>query len=243
VKQFVKSGLRGLGLDVRRYNGAYAPDAQLANTLDRLGVDVVFDVGANVGQYAQLLRRLGYARTIVSFEPLSDAHAACVAASAHDAGWQVAPRAAIGGSDGEIQINIAGNSVSSSVRPMLDRHADAAPASRYTGQETVPLQRLDTVASAWLAPGAVAFLKIDTQGFEDAVLDGAPGLLACAAGVQIELSLMPLYEGQPLIDAMIARLHRAGFELWTMWPGFADPATGRLLQVDAIFVRSDCTQR
>jgi FkbM family methyltransferase len=239
VKKLIKSALLGAGLELRRYNPAYASEAQIAGVLDRLNIDTVFDIGANVGQHALQLRRLGYGGDIISFEPLSSAHALLTAARADDARWTVAPRVAIGADDGEITINIAGNSVSSSVLDMLDSHADAAPQSRYTGQENVSVARLDSIAPAYLAAQSKLFLKVDTQGFEAAVLAGAPATLARAAGVQLELSLMPLYAGQALFETIIATMRAAGFEIWTLWPGFADAATGRMLQIDAIFVRSE----
>ncbi|MGL4541385.1 MAG: FkbM family methyltransferase [Polymorphobacter sp.] len=237
LKQRIKALLLGAGLELRRHNPAYVPDMQLANVLRRQRIDTLFDVGANIGQYGAQLRQLGYGGSIVSFEPLSAAHAALTAAAAGDARWQVAPRGALGASDGEIQINVAGNSVSSSVLPMLGSHADAAPDSRYTGQEAVPINRLDTIAGQWLQPQSRLFLKVDTQGFEGAVLDGAAQTLARTWGVQLELSLTPLYQDQLLAEAIIARLRSAGFAPWTLWPGFADAASGRLLQIDAIFVR------
>lgn len=237
VKNLIKSTLLRAGLELRRYNPAYSSDAQIANILDRLAIDTVFDVGANVGQFARELRRLSYMGTIISFEPLSSAWAQLAATSASDARWSVAPRMAIGREDGESRINIAGNSVSSSVLDMLESHAGAAPDSRYTGHEAVRVARLDTVASDYLVDDARLYLKIDTQGFEAAVLAGAVATLARTQAVQLELSLTALYAGQERFEAIVATLHAAGFEMWTLWPGFADAATGRLLQIDAIFVR------
>jgi len=235
----VKSWLHSAGFDLRRYNPAYSPQAQIAGVLDRLRIDTVFDIGANIGQYAGELRKLGYGGDIVSFEPLSSAHAQLSAASAGDARWTIAPRVAIGAEDGEVKINIAGNSVSSSVLDMLANHADAAPESRYTGQESVPVARLDSIAAPYLKRDTRLFVKVDTQGYEAAVLAGAPATLARAQGVQLELSLLPLYAGQMLFEAIIAQMRTAGFEIWTLWPGFADPATDRMLQIDALFVRSE----
>lgn len=239
VKRLVKSAFLRAGLELRRHNPAYMPDVQLMNVLRRKRIDIVFDVGANIGQYGGALRELGYAGTIVSFEPLSSAHAALTVAAADDPRWQVAPRGAIGATDGEIAINVAGNSVSSSVLDMLGSHAEAAPDSSYTGKESVPIRRLDTIADHWLAEDSRLFLKADTQGFEGAVLEGAKAALARTHAVQLELSLTPLYEGQLMAEDIIARLRAAGFAPWTLWPGFADAATGRLLQIDAIFVRED----
>ena len=120
---------------------------------------------------------------------------------------------------------------------MLGKHLDAAPHSRYVATENVSLCRLDDIASKYLTPDSRVFLKIDTQGYESQVLDGASVLLDRLVGVQLELSLVPLYAGQPLCDQLIRRLFDAGFAMKTLWPGFRDRATGELLQFDAMFFR------
>ena len=60
--------------------------------------------------------------------------------------WDVYPRCAIGDHNGEVEINIAGNSESSSILPMLESHRSAAPDSAYQGKEIVPIKTLDDVA-------------------------------------------------------------------------------------------------
>lgn len=237
MKDLVRRSLRRAGYDLHRFLPISSPDAQVAQMLAKLDIDLVFDIGANTGQYGTLLRTLGYAGRIVSFEPLADAHAALTATAARDAAWTVAPRGAIGDSDGEIVINVAANSASSSVLDMLETHSAAAPESVYVGTETVPLHRLDTVAEAYVGGARRVYIKVDTQGFEAAVLRGAPVMFERAAAVQLELSLVPLYAGQPLWDEMIALMAAHGLVLWALWPGFADAASGRLLQCDAIFAR------
>ena len=241
MKERVRRLARKAGYDIRRFTPTSSPDAQLKAVFDCFGVDLVIDVGANIGQYGQLLRQLDYRGTILSFEPLADAHAALAAAAADDANWRVAPRMAIGASDGSIKINVAGNSASSSVLPMLDRHLAAAPGSAYRASEDVDLRRLSTAVS--LAGFTAPFLKIDTQGYERAVLDGAGAVLDAAVAVQAELSLMPLYDGGVGYREMLDRFEREGFELWSLWPGFADPASGRLLQADVIVTRPEARIR
>ena len=97
--------------------------------------------------------------------------------------------------------------------------------------------RLDAVGPMYLADSRRAFLKIDTQGYEWQVLDGACETMSQMQGVLCELSLVPLYEGQRLWMDMIQRLEREGFALWSIQPGFMDPRDGRTLQVDAVFFR------
>ena len=56
------------------------------------------------------------------------------------------------------------------------------------------------------------FLKIDAQGYEAEVLAGAAGLLERLAGIQLEMSLVPLYEGERAFRAMLDELAALGFE-------------------------------
>lgn len=199
-------------------------------------VTAVLDVGANRGQFAQALRRAGFTGRIVSVEPLDEAYTALVLASAPDATWST-ERAAVSHEPGEITMNVSDNLVSSSVLPILERSVTAAPSTRYVRSETVPATTVDElVVRHALVPGET-LLKIDVQGYELAVLGGAAATLDHFAAVRAELSLVPLYEGQALLPEMIDHLGSHGFELWDLDPGFVEPATRRLLQVDGVFFR------
>lgn len=199
----------------------------------------MFDVGANEGQFARAIREYGYTGKIVSFEPLSSARKSLLKFSASDSNWLVHDQCAIGDQDGEIEIHIAGNSVSSSVLPMLESHSSAAVGSTYIDSERVPISRLDSFASRYLGSGTNLFIKIDTQGFEWQVLDGASETLQQACGVLCELSLVPLYDGQRLWRDIVDRLDAEGFMLWALQKGFTDPRPGQSLQMDGIFLRRD----
>jgi FkbM family methyltransferase len=235
--KFIKSVFHSFGVQLSRYRADMTEDAMFIKMLNKHGIDHVFDVGANKGQFGSILRDAGYRGQIISFEPLSDAYQKLIALSAKDPLWKVAPRMAIGNEDGEITINIASNSESSSVLDMLEAHSNAAKDSVYIGTEQVPVHKLDTVAGEYTASNARVFLKIDTQGYEDQVLSGASFLLEKAVGIQLELSLVPLYEGQQLYESMIAKMKEKGFELWSITPVFKDRESGRLLQVDGTFFR------
>jgi FkbM family methyltransferase len=237
LKKLIKGGLHKTGFDLHRLTPNSNPAFQLLKGMERFGVDLVFDVGANTGQFASELRSIGFKGQIVSFEPLLEAYQTLTATAARDPGWTVHRRAAIGDFDGEIEINIAGNSVSSSMLPMLDSHSSAAEGSAYIGSEKVPICRLDSVASVYIQDSRRYFIKIDTQGFEWQVLDGGRETLRQAQGVLCELSLVPLYEGQRLWMDVLHRLEAEGFTLWSIQKGFTDPRDGRTLQIDAIFFR------
>lgn len=207
-----------------------------AKLLRSEGVDAVLDVGANAGQYAQRLRGAGYAGRIVSFEPLSEAFGALERAAAGDPAWET-HRLALSDADGDAEIHVSANSWSSSLLKMGERHLASAPESAYVGAEKVATARLDSIWDDVVRAGERPFLKLDVQGFEMHVLRGAESHLGELAGVQAELALVHLYEGDSLWHDVVDHLERRGFELAGLEPGFEDPYSGRMLQADGIFVR------
>lgn len=234
----IRLAAQKVGLEVHRYNIAQSAEARLFSMLATHQVDLVIDVGANDGGYGQYIRQGGYRGPLVSFEPLQAAHAALRARAESDVTWTIAPQCALGASTGSVEIFVAGNSKSSSLLPMLDSHLQAAPHSATVGTEKVPLLRLDDVAIPVLQEAQRAFLKVDTQGYEMPVLQGAGKTLERCVGVQLEMSLIELYQGQVLYRQMIDWLDQQGFDLWSVIPGFSDPSTGKLLQMDGVFFKS-----
>ena len=237
VKRSIKSALRHLGIEVHRFNPTASKNARLMASLNHCDIDTVLDIGANEGQFGEELRAGGYKGTIVSFEPMADAHGKLLARSQGDSKWHVAGRAAIGAGHGTVELNVAGNSVSSSVLPMLETHSNAAPESVYSSRESVPMVPLDEAAIPFLKESGNILLKIDTQGYEWQVLDGSSELLERSHAVLIELSMLPLYEGQRLWLDCVARLEAAGLTLWALEPVFVDSKSGRTLQLDGLFIR------
>ena len=237
IKANIKKLIRCLGFDLMRFNPKSSINLRILQFFKRYKIDTVLDIGANIGQYALWLRECGYKDRIISFEPLSKAHHQLVINSKKDSNWIIAPRVAIGNEEGRKIINIAGNFVSSSILKMSDIHIKAAPKSAYVGSEEICITRLDSIGENFLIPDNNVFLKIDVQGYELNVLEGAINILPKIKGIQIELSLVTLYENQLLFHEMIDYIVRLGFELYDIFPGFRNEQTGRLLQTDAIFFR------
>ena len=221
------------------YTPAQSQQARMFRLLTHHKIDTVQDIGANEGGYGQFFakRRARWDYSL-SFEPLKQAHQRLVALASRDQRWEVAPRMALGDKDGETKINVAGNSTSSSILPMHNLHVSAAPDSRYVGSELVSLQKLDKVHHPTIDQAESIFLKIDAQGYEMPILRGAKSLLPRVRGVQLELSIEPLYVGQTLYLDTIKFLQLHGFTLWNVIPGFSDNVTGRMLQMDGTFFRT-----
>ncbi|MBD0255372.1 MAG: FkbM family methyltransferase [Cytophagales bacterium] len=239
MKDQLKRMFHRMGVQVTKYQAHTTEEFLLQQILQRHRVDYVLDVGANTGAYGKTLRKYGYRGNIISFEPLTSAWTKLSDNARGDARWTVADRMALGNYNGNTEINIAGNSESSSVLPMEKSHWEVAPDSKYIAKEPVPVRRLDDyLAEKGIGLSPNVYLKIDTQGFESQVLAGAANTLDKTVGLELELSLLPLYEGQLLYQDLIRILNGKGFQLWSMFPVFTDPATGRLLQFNGFFVKS-----
>ena len=234
----VKYIFRIFGLEVTAFNGAMSDYSILYRIIRNNDIDLIVDVGANVGQYASLVGSIGYKNQIFSIEPLNDAHEILCKKSERDFKWKVLPRTAIGDSKGSVTINKSNNSVSSSILNILPIHINSEESSSYVSSEVVSLERLDSFLAEFIDESHKnIFLKIDTQGFEDEVLNGASNILSRINFIQCELSLRPLYENQKLIEDIILKLRSYGFTLVAIAPGFKDPHSKELLQCDGFFAR------
>jgi FkbM family methyltransferase len=228
---------RRIGYDVAPFTPNWSPLARRGQLLRSLGVQVVLDVGANTGQYATELRaELGFRGRICSFEPLSAAYRVLRAQAADDPAWETF-NYALGDKPGRRTINIAENSESSSLLTMLPAHVAAEPGSRTVDTAEIEVRMLDSVFDDVVDVGERVYLKVDAQGFEGHVLRGARGSLSRIGTVQMELALVALYEGEQGFFEISEMLGAEGYALIGLEPGFSDPRSGRLLQVDGIFHR------
>ena len=237
IKKTIKKIFRELGFDLIRYNPASSYNARILDFFSTHKINTVLDIGANIGQFAMELRESGYNGRIISFEPLSEAYSHLLINSKNDSNWIIAPRMAIGNEEGKKTINISGNSYSSSILKMTGTHIKGAPDSAYIDSEEIYINKLDNIWKTFLKNEDNIFIKIDVQGYESQVLEGATNILPKIKGIQIELSLVPLYENQLLFRDMLDYITNLGFEFCDILPGFRDRQSGKLLQFDGIFFR------
>lgn len=233
----VRKGLRKANSIRRKFAGSYLMHNRI-KLLKYFEIETIFDVGANTGQFAYYSRKLGYTNRFYSFEPLKQEFEILSGFAKNDPKWEVF-NMAIGDFDGEIEMNVASNSQSSSILNMTQAHIDSAPNSAYKGKQKVKIRKLDTMIPEIVDDLEATYLKIDVQGFEKNVLDGATQFLNKTKGLQLELSLVELYHGEELMIEMCARLKKMGFRLYSLEPGFYDEKSGQLLQTDGIFFKED----
>lgn len=205
--------------------------------LDWSEIDVVYDVGANIGQFASQLRAKKFTGIIVSFEPMEQEHEYLLNRSRQDKKWIVTERCALGASNTEVEINVSKNSYSSSILDIGEVHINSAPGSHFVRLEKVQVKTLDSFEFREKHRNLRKWLKIDVQGYEMEVLKGATSTLNDVHGIQVELSTTQLYLNQPLFYEVSAYLYELGFELLDIEHGFRESYSGQLLQFDAYFIK------
>ena len=208
----------------------------------KLDINLVFDVGANQGQFAKKIRDKGYKKKIISFEPLNNVFSILKKNSNNDNNWEV-ENIAIGDFDGETIINESNYSLSSSILPISKLHLDAKENSHYISKQKTPIKKIDTIIQNNSLSDDSLFLKIDTQGFEFNVIKGSNSSLKNIKAILCELSLAELYSGQKLWLDLIEELKIKNFEIWYLEKGFQNPKNKQVLQLDCIFLNKNFKEK
>jgi len=236
LKKALRAALRRAGIEVVARHPRNYPRLRRPLLIEEEEITLVLDVGANTGQWASEIRAGGYRGRIVSFEPGREAFEQLQrTAAADDLPWET-KQFAIGDATGTATLHLTSNSVSSSLLALSERHIAADPRSAVVGAETVDVVRLDGVADL-VRPADRILLKADVEGGELDVLEGAGALLAQTRLLELELSAVPLREGQPLLGEVVYWCERKGFALTGIEVSFRDRATGDLLSANGFFRR------
>jgi FkbM family methyltransferase len=193
-------------------------------------------VGANTGQFAGELREQGFQGRIISFEPIPAVYRDLERNAAADPLW-TAKNFALGNEDGGQTIHVSEKSWSSSLLEVTAASTSAFPDSRAVSTEAIAVRRLDSVFHELDARSAKTWLKVDTQGYEMRVLEGAVNSLANVSMLQLELAFVPMYEGQALFHEIYHWVFERGFRLGSLECLNWSPESGELLWLDGVFHR------
>ncbi|TKT93284.1 FkbM family methyltransferase [Dyadobacter frigoris] len=222
------------GIHVRKYPTSFLNAKKIY--LEQEKINVILDVGANTGQFAQETFGIGYNKKIISFEPLTSTFKELSQNAKKYDNWETF-KFALGDFDGTSEINVSPLSPSSSILPFVKDMIGVVPDLNYTTKENIEVKKLDSIFNQLIEDTSNVFLKIDTQGFEKPILDGAIQSLSNIKMIQLEMSLIEIYQGELTMFDMVSFLEGQGFKLWSLEPTFYHPTTYQLLQLDAIFLR------
>jgi FkbM family methyltransferase len=234
LKAAVRSAFAKAGYDIFQRRGGYS----LISFIENHGIDVVLDVGANRGQFARRLFSQGYKGRVISFEPIAELVEALEENRGGRANWQIHP-VALGNAEGDRIFNISRSDDFSSFMEHTAESENVFSGIAVERRQTVRVRRLDDI-DLGLATGSRVFLKLDTQGFDRAVLEGATETLARIRGIQVELPIHRLYKDTWSFPEAIAYLDRIGFVPSQFWPVATfpgDPASA--IEMDCILRRKE----
>lgn len=234
------------GMSDNRYHDALRlhevwEQLHLAKALTFCGVDCVFDVGANRGQYASMLRRkAGYRGLIVSFEPIPKVAAELSETAAQDPMWLV-ECLALAHRDGQQTFNImAGDQFSSLSDASTSDTAALEDQNTAVQKVTVRTETLGTAYRRLAAQHGFTrpFLKLDTQGYDVKIVQAGREVLHRFVGLQSELAVKRLYADSVDFREALTIYQECGFELSAFVPNNAGHFP-MLLETDCIMLRRD----
>jgi|SRR5579864_325345 len=126
--------------------------------------------------------------------------------------------AALGSKKGQAQLHVAREPACSSFFPPdLDvvRHRPGLECIRPVGSTLVDLRTLDDWAEE-ARVGPIDYIKLDAQGAELGILEGAERCLCSVRALEIEVMFNPIYTGEPLFGDIDRFLRARGFSLWRL---------------------------
>jgi FkbM family methyltransferase len=228
VKQFIQRNLKRFGLEIHRAGIG----RDLMDFIADRDIDVVLDVGANVGQFGESLRTKGYRGKIVSFEPIAAEYQTLAAKATADGNWDT-NNFALGAKSESATINVADSSVFSSILPSTTAAVKFNATAAVSRTEMIQVRTLDDVCPN--LSGNV-LLKIDTQGYERQVLEGGRHMLPTVKGVLMELPIVHLYEGTWQFHEAVEFTAEIGFVPAQIHPvNYHSADTVSLVEVDCLF--------
>ena len=197
---------------------------------------VIFDVGANAGQFAIAATTIWPSAGIFSYEPQSAIYRLLEANAKKYP--RIEPRNMALGAKPELDalMHVTNQPASSSLLPLGDGHKQAEPSISEVGVERVQVGTLkDEIHN--LAANGSALLKMDVQGYEQKVLIGAGNKCRFFDWIVFETSCFPLYENESTFEEISKWLREAGFSFVGPLDIHFTASNGKLRQFEALFVK------
>lgn len=239
-KRLIRRVLHGLGYEVRRLNGSSEGSSPDFWTWLRVtgGIKVILDIGANNGEFAEFLSTYFNARRTIAIEPLPGC--ATLIRQRNKAIKNLTVfECAVSDHEGRAVFFENAYAPASSLLPVSKIHSDEFPQTAGHQKEMmVAVRRLDDLIDLGSLEKEI-LIKIDVQGLEDKVMRGGEKTFRSAKFVMIEMSLVPMYDGQPLFEEAHELLVNLGFRFSGIKNQVASPKTGQPLFMHCLYVNKN----
>ena len=245
IIQIVNSFKGGIPLSKSNYD-------YFNNFFNRINIGVnsgtfcFFDVGANDGWFAKVVLRFAPGAEIISFEPLQSQHIHLQVLKQEYSNFKFYPFA-LGSQNDSVEINEYGESGLSSIFEFADNSYSYKTRNfsiKKVNSYLVDCNKLDDLN--YLTSGKekkLKILKIDTQGYEIQVLNGAKNLLENKYFdfVMIEVLTTEKYIGGPLYIEVINMMHSYGYHLCELVTSCRE-TNGWVTEFDVIFSKESFSE-
>lgn len=239
-KTLVKRLLAHTGFQIMRTSTGETQDRHLLRMFAALAINCVLDVGAHEGDFGRELRRVGYQGHVLSFEPVARNFERLSLAARDDQRWRVFPFA-LGERSGVADINVfQGSTLHSLLAPSEFGQARFGQKLAIERTEHIEMKRLDAVLESCLdgIPLPRLFLKMDTQGYDLAVVEGAGAALGRVLGLQTEVAVQPIYQDmRTMLCSTLPELQKRGFGVTGFFPVERDKDGFQVIEFDCVMIR------
>ncbi len=232
----IRSLIKALGYEVIKSKRSPNFESHLKNILEQGQFDVVLDVGANKGQFAQAVRKAGFTGQILSFEPVASTFASLQKQSQADSMWKVF-QLALGEVKEQKKINVFDASDFSSLLKPSEFGKETFDQLKTMREELIEINTLDNfLLENGLSQYKKIMLKMDTQGFDLSVFRGAKKTLGCICAMVSEVSFAPIYDGMPNYHAALAEYESHGFAITGLFP-VTRKSNQAIIEMDCVMVK------
>ena len=233
----MKKILRNFVSKFSKYSLIYENAFDLIKTINSHKIDLIIDIGASTGKYAEMLRRFGYSNYIFSIEPVTESFKRLNINSSSDKKWIAKQFIISNEKKNKIKINVSKDFDNSSIYNVTDLHVKNYNGAKFLYTEEIESKTLENLIKYDIEKKNNMMLKIDTQGSEGDILKSGSELLGQFKLIQVELSIQKLYTNQNMWIDIIEYLREKNFDVWNIIPGYKQRDKGQLYQFDAIFYK------
>jgi FkbM family methyltransferase len=235
MKKILKKILKGFGYEIISSN-PFKDQKRLFVGKEKL---VVFDVGAHHGQTALDYNKLFNNCTIYSFEPFRESFDILNENVKSYPNIKIFNNA-LGNVIGDLDFHVNKSSATNSILPTHQESSKTWGKNLLDTIETIKIKSTtidDFIGKSGI--NQIDVLKIDTQGTEYNVIEGA--IKAIKQGkiklIYLEIITLPTYQNQKHLDEMLSFLRLNGYNLYNIY-NYSSTPLGMLRQIDAIFLNN-----
>ena len=203
-------------------------------------IDLVLDIGGNMGQFTKSLRSDGYQGEVHSFEPVKSTFSQLQQASEHDPNWFV-HNFAMGDQLEQKEVNVTVSSDFASFLQPNEYGMKRFKKNKTDYTEMVEVNTIDNFLETQIPNlnDKRIFLKTDTQGYDLEVVKGAEKSMRLIHCLLSEISFIPIYNGMMHYLDALKIYETYGFSVSAFYPITRDKETMSIIEMDCVMVNQN----